>query len=392
MEQPNKLQDDGIFGLKEEEGGSSTCGAAPNCCTVVELQQRAADMFTTGECVVQASGKPPVGAATNSLMYFASQAIHTLFEQRRTDVQRGCGSLNKEVALGFLVADALGRRLLSDEQAREVGKRAGKQVATLKARIERIKERARGKRSAARKAAKKDASLEARLVVRVAEIDTEAATAHSELLEQPYNVGLPDEDVEMKESSCDASPEAMLAKAKAALIVAEAAVQPAEAALAVARRKAMRAMDGLENTLSMLKSDGATCSDARYKQLKALVDEYERLQADFISEAEAAEGVRDATYERVGLLYAELRATERALAESFAERERADEFRRQLENNECALARAQKIAGGLQEIVEGKQGTIDALERAIHALEIRDTRNRLEADAESVWGAGWRGR
>ena len=169
---PNKFQNEGSSGLAKEEGGSSTFGAAPNGCPVVELQQRAALMFTSGEGVVEQSGKPHVAATTNALLLNASLAIHTLFEQRRADVERGCGSLNKEIALGFLLADALGRSLSSDE-AREIGKRAGKQVSTVKSKIEKLKERAKGKRSAARKAAKKDPEVQAALVMRIAEIDSE---------------------------------------------------------------------------------------------------------------------------------------------------------------------------------------------------------------------------
>ena len=77
-------------------------------------------------------------------MLFAALAIHTLFEQQRADVERGCGSLNKEVALGFLVADALGRSL-SGEEAREVGKRAGKQVSTVKSKIDKLKDKERAR-------------------------------------------------------------------------------------------------------------------------------------------------------------------------------------------------------------------------------------------------------
>ena len=204
----NELQGEGISGLKEAEDGSSASGAAPNGCSVVELQQRASVMFTSGKGFVEISGEPLIaGGTTNAVLLFASLAIHTLFEQRRADVERGCGSLNKEIALGFLVADTLNRRI-SGEEAREAGKRAGKQIATVKTKIDKLKERAKGKRSAARKAAGKDSALALTLVVRIAEIDTELTAARDLLLKQPYDLGLPDEDIEMNESeTCDASPE-----------------------------------------------------------------------------------------------------------------------------------------------------------------------------------------
>ena len=388
----SKLQGEGSSGLAKEEGGSSTCGAAPNGYTVVELQQRAALMFTSGEGVVEPSGEPPVAASNNELLLFASLAIHTLFEQRRADVERGCGSLNKEIALGFLVADALGCSI-SVDQAREIGKRAGKQVSSVKSKIEKLKDRARGKRSAARKSAQKEPALEATLVLRIAEIDAELDAARSKLLKQPYDVGLPGDDEEMNEPACEvASPMQMLAKAKAASLVADAAIEPAELALAAARRKAMKAMDGTERAAELLKSAGIMCSDAQYKRLLGLLNEREALQVELIAEAEAAERVRDLTVEKAVLLRTELLATQRAFEEIKSARDSADAAVRQLERNERALSSAQKIARGLQEIVDGKQCTITALEEAIHALEVRDSRKRLEADAERVWGAGWRDR
>ena len=268
-------------------------------------------------------------------------AIHTLFEQRRADVERGWGSLNKEIALGFLVAHALGRTL-SDDEAHEVGKRAGKLISTVKARIEKIKDRAEAKRSAARKAAGKDVALAATLVVRIADLDSEAAAARGELLEQRYDVGLPAEDAEMQQeqpSASRASSDELLAKAKAASIVADAAVEPADT----------------ERVAEMLRSDGSSCSYAKYKQLIALLDEREALQADLIAEAEAAERVRDLVLEKVVSLRTELLATQRAFEEVESAHDSADAAVRQLKGNECALSSAQKIARGLQEIVGGKQ-------------------------------------
>jgi len=55
-----------------------------------------------------------------------------------------------------------------------------------------------------------------------------------------------------------------------------------------------------------------------------LVHEREQLQADFIAEAKAAEGVRDATLEKAVLLRAELLATQHAFEECKSAREGVD--------------------------------------------------------------------
>ena len=156
-------------------------------------------------------------------------------------------------------------------------------------------------------------------------------------------------------SASRVSAEELLAKAKAASIVADAAVEPAECALAAARRKALHAMDATERVTEMLRRDGGSCSDAKYKQLIALLDEREALQADLIAEAEAAERVRDLVLEKAVLLRTELLATQRAFEEVESAHDSADAAVRQLKGNECALSSAQKIARGLQEIVGGKQ-------------------------------------
>ena len=104
-----------------------------------------------------------------------------------------------------------------------------------------------------------------------------------------------------------------------------------------------------------LRSDGSSCSYAKYKQLIALLDEREALQADLIAEAEAAERVRDLVLEKVVSLRTELLATQRAFEEVESAHDSADAAVRQLKGNECALSSAQKIARGLQEIVGGKQ-------------------------------------
>ena len=95
------------------------------------LLERAAAILIGDSERPTASGNAPAAAeATNELILAARAAISDLFAERRDDIRRSCAPalVDKEEALGYLLADALGRQLLTPEDARAVGKRAGRQA------------------------------------------------------------------------------------------------------------------------------------------------------------------------------------------------------------------------------------------------------------------------
>ena len=67
--------------------------------------------------------------ATLQLIKYAKESMQELFDQQRDAVQRGCGGpITRDLALGTLLGDALGIKLLPDEASR-IGKAAAVQLA-----------------------------------------------------------------------------------------------------------------------------------------------------------------------------------------------------------------------------------------------------------------------
>ena len=92
------------------------------------LQVRASRMFLRAGKDHIESGNPPVASAvTNNLVTAVRAAIRALFKAQRDDIcrspERPDLMLSQEEAMGYLIADALGRPLLAPLDARPVGKR-----------------------------------------------------------------------------------------------------------------------------------------------------------------------------------------------------------------------------------------------------------------------------
>ena len=115
--------------LEKDEVEAEELGAS---FTAKDLLQRARQMFTGGSGSVAESDESPCDVeVTVELLQLASEAVQTLFEQERAEVQRSCTMLDREEALGYLLADVRGQQLLPEE-ARAIGKRASKHVKAAK--------------------------------------------------------------------------------------------------------------------------------------------------------------------------------------------------------------------------------------------------------------------
>ena len=90
--------------------------------TALALQQRGARMFLGVSAGPQASGDGRAASgATLELAKLATEAVEALWKGHRDEIRRCCAPIDKQEALGYLLADALGRPLLPTEHARPVG-------------------------------------------------------------------------------------------------------------------------------------------------------------------------------------------------------------------------------------------------------------------------------
>ena len=91
------------------------------------VRARVTCLFTQGDGALHWSSEPPLAAApTLQLVKLAKEATDELLDRHRADVCASCGApidKLKQLALGYLIGDALGCELLASE-ARDVGKTA----------------------------------------------------------------------------------------------------------------------------------------------------------------------------------------------------------------------------------------------------------------------------
>ena len=106
-------------------------------------------MFVFGAAAPQASGMPPAAKrATMELVLLAYNAANELCDTQGEALSKSFGNFDRVVALGWLLGDAVGARLLPREQAYAVGLKARKAAVALKADV------AAKKRAVQRKASK----------------------------------------------------------------------------------------------------------------------------------------------------------------------------------------------------------------------------------------------
>ena len=91
-------------------------------------------MFVVGTSAPQASGMSPAAKrATMELVMLAYNAANELCDTQGDALSKSFANFDRVVALGWLLGDAMGARLLLREQAYAVGLKARKAAVALKA-------------------------------------------------------------------------------------------------------------------------------------------------------------------------------------------------------------------------------------------------------------------
>ena len=91
-------------------------------------------MFIVGAAAPQASGVPSAAKrATMELVVLAYNAVTELCDAQGEALSKSFGNFDRVVALGWLLGDALGARLLPRKQANDIGLKARKAAVALKA-------------------------------------------------------------------------------------------------------------------------------------------------------------------------------------------------------------------------------------------------------------------
>ena len=367
---------------------------------------RATALLTNGDGALCWSSGPPLAVApTLLLVKLVKQATDDLLDRHRAAVHESCGLLiDKQLALGFAIGDALGRELLASE-ARDVGKTAAGLLTAAKKKDDALKGNAAAKRTRVRKATAAD-----QLDRALAAIDAARDEQRAALWAAPANLPIPTGSlVPIRERPLrpqppprtNAKPTAVdeLTAARAALATAQAARTQAE----LNCRQTKRALAKLQpptfsgkkiNHLDMSDDDFAAVCAAEMKvsetegMLRLAELEVKSAQGNLELELRIAEREREAAAER------EARAAERAARQremqakaEMAAAERAAAAR--------AVAAAQERQAAFKAWQAGRRWHrllrhlhLCAAFDQIEAAEARDrTRARLEAHSRAVWGS-----
>jgi hypothetical protein len=382
--------------------------------TAAELKERAVAMFVDRRSDVSGSGLDAfAGEATYALVLHAQQAVHELWEQRRADI---CGSparpdlqLDKEEGLGYLLGDVLRGELLPDE-ARAIGKRAGKLATKAKGELESAKSKAKAKRSKVRAAAAKDAALAAGLDAAIGTIDAAASSARDAILAAVCDLGLPPANTVVRERAAPKPPATdVLSRLRAVVEKADAAVARAEADAAAAKRRAERVAAQLDklHTKRLLQSKSWHLSeegyqvhlqetaetDAEYAQVRARSAELRcaSVNAEFAAwdARDAAKDAREAVADEEAAR-SQQAACERAARERKAEWDaewgaKFEELRREREADMAAAAERDARLAELKSQLAALH--CEPLQEQVRWEMPAETRDRLHAGAELVWGS-----
>lgn len=129
-----------------EQADAPESPAAP--LTAAAMGERAAAMFVVGSAAPQASGLSTAAEpATNELVRLAFNAANDRCNADGKALSESFGNFDRLVATGWLLGDAVGRPLLSREQAHAVGLKARKLAVAIKADLASIKKDAQRKAS-----------------------------------------------------------------------------------------------------------------------------------------------------------------------------------------------------------------------------------------------------
>jgi len=186
--------------------------------------------------------------ATFELLKTCTKAVNDLFGARRADIHESCGALDREEALGYLVADCLGRELI-DTEARAVGKRANYRMSACKTEVEKAEASAKKRTSRVRGKVTNEVVIEARL----ATIEEEKASAIAAVYDATYDLKLPDPRSKVVVKEVTPPVVDPLAELTEAARVAEEDLTEAEDELPVLRRMVEKSSASTKKQLAALK-------------------------------------------------------------------------------------------------------------------------------------------
>ena len=364
---------------------------------------RATALLTNGAGALQWSSESPLLAApTLHLVKLVKESTDELLDRRREEVHTSCGvPIDKQLALGLAICDALGREVLACE-ARNIGKAAAGLLPAAKKKDELLKGNAAAKRTRARKAAAAADKLE-NLDATIAGIDAERDVQRAALWGTPVSLPIPTAPLVPTRERQPPPPKAMPPKVDE-LAAARAALTAAFAAHAHAQRDdrdAQRALARLQppkfagkQEIHVAEMSDADCSAAERKArqtegaLRLAELDVKSAEQSLDLEFELAEMNKKAVAERA----ARQRAREAEREACVAERQAAEAVSAQAkERSRMLAARVASLRFQfccLRWRAVAKKACAWAAIDELEAEMVRDaTRVRLLADAEKMWGS-----
>ena len=208
------------------EQPSAATETAADLMTAAAFLARSSKMFVLGLAGPTESGiEPAASAVDKALIKLAWATVSTLTGSTMSALSKSFGNFDQVVAVGWLIADAVGLPLLEKSSAHAVGLKARRVASTLKADIAAIYKSVNDK---VRK--QKLASDDTKRI----KLEQDAADAECALLCEPIDLPLPDSSQSVKASKrgshkCaqEPTPTQKTARAQEAILAAEKAVRMA---------------------------------------------------------------------------------------------------------------------------------------------------------------------
>jgi hypothetical protein len=361
-------------------------------------------MFLAGSGDVCPTGRGFLRAEADfELLGAVAKAVTDIFAGHRAEIPQSCGMLDMEEATGYLAADCLGRVLI-DVEARGVGKRANYRLGACAEKIEKAEGSAK-KRISKVRAKASDAQLEARLAV----IETEKASAISEVYDATYDLKLPDRrsKVVVKE----VKPEPVVDPVAALAQAAEMAVaEHAAAALGLSeilretaktKKQTLKELQASERPPAPNATTGAFVAWTEERQygmdLMREVLKIEKNAKSVVHELEldamaaTCEARRAALDAQIASAVAEAEAEKDTRTMELELERLASEVRMEALDARIAASQAATRAT-LRDSRPVAQLLRPDWSESVLFEHPHETRARLEADAERVWGTGWQER
>ena len=247
---------------------ANAAGTSVRSPTAAELAARASKMFVVGAPEPTESDMGPVACqATKELIRHAAKAAGDLCDAHGPALSRSFGNFDRDVALGWLLGDALGKPLLSRHVAFHIGSTARQLVGSVKKQLQgfrRTASRARGKISHGDEAARQ-------------RVDDDAAAQEVALLQEPVAFDFCEAEEQpscrrrgKKRARDDVSGDT---REDPELVAAQGVCDDARLASADAAKELTRAKAKLENHLESPLNPHSKQSRQESDKLRAAVDE-----------------------------------------------------------------------------------------------------------------------